>query len=229
MSDSPPRIGAVIVAAGSGVRFGQAGKVFADLDGRPVLAWSLECFARHPRIGPVVVVLGAHTLDMGNRMILDFGLLQTRTCLGGATRSDSVRAGLAHLSDMEYVLVHDGARPLISDALIDTVIDATVESGAAVPVLPLSDTVHVIGADGRSAGVVDRTPLRAAQTPQGARVALLNDAFDTASSASDEGSLLLAAGVSVVLVDGDPTNIKITWPGDLEIAQALIAARKRQC
>jgi 2-C-methyl-D-erythritol 4-phosphate cytidylyltransferase len=114
----------------------------------------------------------------------------------------------------------------VTDRLIDAVIDATIEHGAAVPVLPMSDTLHIADPAGFSTGTVDRTPLRAAQTPQGARTALLERAYDNASASTDEGSLLLAAGVPVALVDGEPSNIKITWPGDIALAEALLATRR---
>jgi 2-C-methyl-D-erythritol 4-phosphate cytidylyltransferase len=228
MTDAAPRIGAIIVAAGSGVRFGASDKVFANLAGRPVLAWSLDRFAGHPRIARVVVVLGDHTQEAGARIIADRAATNVSTCLGGATRSASVRAGLAQVTDCDIVLIHDAARPLVTDRLIDAVIDTTIEHGAAVPVLQVSDTLHIVDQAGFSTGVVDRTLLRAAQTPQGSRTALLERAFGGATASTDEGGMLLAAGIPVALVDGETTNIKITWADDIALAEALLAARRER-
>lgn len=228
-TDSPSttpngRVGAIVVAAGSGTRFGDREKVFLDLAGRPLLRWSVERLARHPAIGRVVVVLGDHTIERGRAILDEAGLHNVVTCLGGATRSESTRAGLACLPEAAIVLVHDAARPLVDDALIDRVIAAARATGAAIPVVPVADTLHRTTPQGNSGGVVDRESLAAAQTPQAARRDWLATALDGAGRPTDEGGMLQEAGYPVALVTGDPRNLKITWPIDLTVARAIVAA-----
>lgn len=222
-SQSASRIAAVVVAAGSGKRFGDREKVFLDLAGRPLLLWSVECFKRHPAIHRVVVVLGEHTIEQGRAMLDAAGNREVVTCLGGAERSDSMRAGLMCVPDADIVLVHDAARPLLSSTLVSRVVTAARTHGAAIPVLPVSDTLHRRGLSDESAGVVDRSELAAAQTPQGARRDWLLAALTAEGKPTDEGGMLQAAGYPVALVEGDPQNIKITWPFDLAIARAIVA------
>ncbi|HLJ56083.1 MAG TPA: 2-C-methyl-D-erythritol 2,4-cyclodiphosphate synthase [Chthonomonadaceae bacterium] len=156
---------------------------------------------------------------------------------GGETRSDSVLRGLRALAaDVDIVLVHDAARPLVTHALIDRIVEAAARTGGAVPGLPLSDTVKRAGADGIVRETVPRSAtiggeaiavLTSVQTPQGARRSALDDAyarFDfAASEPTDEASLLEAAGTPVEIVPGDPTNIKITRQEDLALAERLLA------
>ena len=222
-----PGIGVVIVAAGSGVRFGDAGKALAPLAGRPVLAWSLSLFASLPIVSEIVVVAGPHTQAGCLMLIGAVSHPHVSVVSGGATRADSVRSGLAALGPgCTHVAVHDAARPLVTAALVRRVVDAALEGGAAVPVVPVGDTLHVISSDGAIASTPDRGPLRAAQTPQVARRDWLEQAYRVADGTTDEGGLLHAAGYPVALVDGDPANLKITWPEDLLLAEALLAARE---
>ncbi len=147
---------------------------------------------------------------------------------GGATRQQSVMRGIDALpDDVDMVLVHDAARPLVTSALVRAVLDAALSDGAAAAVLPVADTLHrVEDADGtaRLAPGVDRAALVRAQTPQAARRALLFDALQQ-SEGTDEVSALLAAGVSVTAVTGESTNLKVTTEDDLRIAEALVRAR----
>lgn len=152
-----------------------------------------------------------------------------RVVAGGESRSRSVRAALAVLPDeVDVVLVHDAARPLVSPALVRAVADAAWRDGAAAPALPLSDSVHRC-VDGVLTEALPRASLRTVQTPQAARFGLLRDAFAAARAAgrtaTDEVGLLVAAGVPVTAVPGDPGNLKITTPEDLERARARLAAR----
>lgn len=222
-----PALGVVIVAAGSGVRFGDTGKALAPLAGRPVLAWSLSVFATLPLVSEIVVVAGSHTRSGCETLLDETRDPRVSVVCGGATRADSVRAGLTALtSACTHVAVHDAARPLVTAALVQRVVDAAVASGAAVPVVPVGDTLHVISSDATILSTPDRGGLRAAQTPQVARRDWLERAYRVADGATDEGGLLHAAGYPVRLVDGDPVNLKITWPADLVLAEALLAARE---
>jgi 2-C-methyl-D-erythritol 4-phosphate cytidylyltransferase len=203
---------AIVVAAGSGSRFG-APKQFEPLGGRRVLDWSLEA-ARTVANG-IVVVLPASVVAAGEPEA-------DAVAGGGGTRSASVRAGLAHVpGDAEVVVVHDGARPLAGSDLFAAVV-AAVRAGAdaAVPGVPLADTLRW-----RTGGVVDRDGLVAVQTPQAFRPAALRAAHEGDPEATDDASLVEAAGGKVVVVDGSPLNLKITNPFDLIVAEALLRAR----
>lgn len=224
-----PSLGVVIVAAGSGVRFGDTDKALVSLAGKPLLAWSLSLFAALPQTRELVIVAGAHTLERCQALLEASCRTHASVVPGGATRADSVRTGLAALSAaVSHVAVHDAARPLVSAPLVQRVIDAAVATGAAVPVVPVSDTLHGISPDGMLAWTPERDNLRAAQTPQIARRDWLEAACRAASRTTDEGGLLHAAGYPVALVAGDPDNLKITWPQDLALAEALLAAREAE-
>jgi 2-C-methyl-D-erythritol 4-phosphate cytidylyltransferase len=174
-----------------------------------MLDWSLST-ARLLTDGVVVVV----PLDVAD----DPEALADRVVAGGASRSASVREGLAALpADVERVLVHDAARPVPVLAVWERVLAALDEGAdAVVPVVAVTDTLRE-----RGAGTVDRTRFVAVQTPQGFRVEVLRRAHDRTTDATDDASLVEAAGGRVVEVDGDPTNIKVTGPLDLKLAEAL--------
>ncbi|HEX3394335.1 MAG TPA: 2-C-methyl-D-erythritol 4-phosphate cytidylyltransferase [Acidimicrobiales bacterium] len=202
-----PGVWAIVVAGGGGRRFGRA-KQYEDLAGRRVLDWSLAV-ARATCEG-VVAVLPADRLEPGARA-------------GGATRSASVRAGLAAVpTAARIVVVHDAARPLAGAQLFERVV-AAVDAGAdaAVPGLALADTVKRV--DGhRVTATLDRDDLVAVQTPQAFRADVLRTAHATEPDATDDAGLVEALGGTVVVVDGDRRNFKITSSDDLVVARALV-------
>lgn len=201
----------IVVAGGAGTRFGQP-KQFLDLDGRRVIDAALDV-ARASCDGTVLVV-PAGSVDSESRA--QGG--NTVVVAGGATRSESVRAGIEAVpGGASVVLVHDGARPLASTALYKRVIDA-VNGGAVcvVPVVPIVDSLR-----STEGGVVDRDSIRAVQTPQGFRRDVLLQAHSTTAEATDDASLVEAMGYEVVMVDGESSNRKITEPVDLVVARAL--------
>lgn len=219
-------VAAVIVAAGSGTRFGKPDKVFLSLGGRPVLSWSIELFRAHPDVSEIIVVLGEHSYARGCQLLKACDDRRLTPQLGGVTRTDSVRAGVQALrGDAHLVAVHDAARPLATPALLERVLQAARGGGAAVPSLPVSDTIQAVAPDGVLLDVLDRERLRALQTPQVMRRDWLLAALAHSSAATDEGSLLHLAGYPVQHVDGAPDNIKLTWSSDLSLAEALLAAR----
>lgn len=205
----------VVVAAGTGQRFGGA-KQFAPLAGRSVLDHAVAT-ARSVTDGVVVVVPeGAETPP---------GVVAVT---GGPSRSASVRNGLAAVpDDVAVVLVHDGARPLASADLFRRVIDAvTAGADGAIPALPVTDTVKRVDGQ-RVVGTVDRTDLVAVQTPQGFAAARLRAAYaDGGAEATDDAALVEAAGGTVVWVAGEAANLKITEPGDLDRAAALLESAR---
>jgi 2-C-methyl-D-erythritol 4-phosphate cytidylyltransferase len=204
---------AVVVAAGTGARFG-ARKQFADLRGRPVLAWSLDTAGRACAGVVLVVPAGTEGTWPADAVVT-----------GGATRSESVRAGLGAVpASAAVIAVHDAARPLAPLELWQSVIDAVVAGAdAAIPAAPVTDTVKEVGPDGHLA-TLDRSRLVAVQTPQAFRAELLRRVHEGGAEATDDAALVEAAGGRVVLLTGPSTNLKITSPGDLIVASALMEA-----
>ena len=214
---------AIVVAAGRGLRFGSA-KQFAALKGRPLLDWTLETFGRHPEVAEIVLVLpdekdGARFAGRHPKI--------AAVVRGGRRRQDSVRRGLARVTagPGDVVLVHDGARPLVSREVISRVIREAARCGAAVPVVPVEDTLKE-AVRGRIVRTVERANLYRVQTPQGFAFAVLDGALRRAArekwTATDDSALAELAGVEVRAVEGDPRNIKVTIPSDLALAEALI-------
>lgn len=214
---------AVVAAAGSGTRFGAA-KQFADLGGRPVLDRSVAVAAAGAE-GVVAVVSAGPDRPPGlrDRLADLVRPAAVRVVTGGESRSESVRRGLEAVpAAAEVVLVHDGARPLASAELCRRVV-AAVRAGAdaAVPTVAVADSLRRRGA------AVDRAEFAAVQTPQGFRAAALRAAHAAGAEATDDATLVEAAGGRVVLVDGEPGNIKITTPADLRMAEALLGEPDR--
>jgi len=206
------RVWTVVVAAGSGTRFGGP-KQLEDLGGLTVLERSVQT-ALQASDG-VVLVLPAERLDDG------LGAGVDQVVAGGQTRSASVRAGLDAVPDQaEVVLVHDAARPLATVELYEAVV-AAVRAGAdaAFPGAEVHDTVRQ-----RDGGALDRDALVAVQTPQGFLASALRAAHASQGEATDDVALVEAAGGRVVVVPGDDRNLKITRPADLVVARALLAA-----
>jgi len=216
---------AIIVAAGAGTRFGQP-KQFAYLEGKPVLEWTLEAFEAHEEIGAIILVLPDESDRKHYQM--RYGKI-TEVVRGGEKRQDSVWQGFRLLdpASAELVLVHDGARPLVDGALISRVIAEARASGAAVPVLPLDDTLKEVH-EGRVVGTADRARVVRVQTPQGFQYPVLKRALDAARHdrfyGTDEATLVERIGLPVRAVRGDERNIKITTPLDIKIAEALLHA-----
>ena len=218
-------VSAIIVAAGAGKRFGEM-KQFAYLRAKPVLEWTLERFEAHEAVEAIVLVLPDEK-DMKHYRMRYAKILDI--VRGGERRQDSVWQGfrLLNTAAPEVVLVHDGARPLVSADLISRIIEAARADGAAVPVLAIEDTIKEVR-EKRVAGTVDRTFLARAQTPQGFRYDVLKKAMDTARRdrfyGTDEAALVERVGLPVTAVAGDQRNIKITTPVDISIAEALLDA-----
>ena len=207
-----PRVWAVIVAAGWGERFGGP-KQFAELGGARLVDHAVATAAA--TCDAVVLVVP----DADDWQGAEVDALVT----GGATRAASVRAGLAAVSPgAEVVVVHDAARPLASPALFERVIAAVRDDAdGAVPGLAVTDTLKRVD-DVRVTATVDRMGLVAVQTPQAFRADILREAHASADDATDDAALVEALGGTVVVVPGDPRNLKVTGPADLMIAAALL-------
>ena len=221
----------VVVAAGASTRMAGIDKLRAPIGGCPLLAWTLDALAAVPAVRRIVVVTAAERVGE----VTDAAWLPPRVAgvvAGGARRQDSVAAGVAALGEGapdDVVLVHDGARPLVSAALVERVAAAAAEHGAAIPVVPVAETLKRV-AGGHIAGTVDRTDLAAAQTPQGIRRDVLARAWAEVPPGSpptwtDEAALLEACRIPVHAVLGESTNLKVTLPDDLARVEAALVAR----
>jgi 2-C-methyl-D-erythritol 4-phosphate cytidylyltransferase len=216
--------GAIIVAAGSSTRMGGADKLLAPIGGKPVIAHSIACFAGHKRIEALVVVASETNREAIESCAQEFP--GTRVVLGGQRRRDSVLQGLDALGDCEVVVVHDGARPLVTPGLIDVAIKGAIEAGAALCSVPVSDTTKRGDASGMVRETLPREGLWLAQTPQAFRAELLRRAHAANDlDATDDAMLVEMLGEPVKLVMGSRENVKITAPEDLGLAEALLAAR----
>ncbi len=222
---SPEPVVAIVVAAGSGVRFGgDVPKTLRLLAGRPLVAWSVDALAAGGVTDVVVVV--AEGLSPAYANALAESPVPVRIVVGGATRQESVARGIAALPAGAVVLVHDAARPLVPATVVSAVVEA-VQAGAdaVVPVVPVSDSVRQISGD--TSVVVDRSTLRAVQTPQGFSRAALVASHDAARGAefTDDATVCEAMGYEVVLVPGSREALKVTEPLDLVVAEAIVKER----
>ncbi len=224
---------AVIVAAGTGERFGNAAKVLAPLLGRPVLAWSLDAFAGSSLTTGIIIVVSPHTeADVANLLAAGTWPQVIAVVAGGETRQHSMANGVAAVPEgTEIVLVHDAARPLVLPEDIDACIEAAVEHGGAILAAPVIDTIKRVE-HGRIAETIDRSMLWGAQTPQAFRADRMGIMAELATTAepniTDEASLAERLGFPVQIVVSDSTNLKITHPHDLLIAEAILRAREEK-
>ncbi len=224
---------AIVAAGGSGRRMGSPRpKQFLPLAGRPVLRHTLERLCAPAEIGSLVLVVPPADLATGERLAAGLPVPCT-VVAGGASRQESVRRGCEAVParEADILLVHDGARPLVSAELVARVARAAAAHGAAIAALPARDTLKEVDAAGRILRTVDRSAVWQAQTPQAARRELLDRAFAVAEAAgfagTDEASILEHAGIPVTVVQGDPSNLKITEPADLLAAERLLAPAGR--
>jgi 2-C-methyl-D-erythritol 4-phosphate cytidylyltransferase/2-C-methyl-D-erythritol 2,4-cyclodiphosphate synthase len=229
-----PAVDVVVVAAGSSTRMAGVDKLEAPIGGRPLLAWTLDALASAPTVERIVLVTAAERIDA----------LRTRSWLpaavvavvaGGSRRQESVAAGLAALDrldpsdDDRVVLIHDGARPVVPAGLVERVARAARLHGAAVPVLPIAETVKRVAGD-LVAETLDRADLATSQTPQGFRRGVLRAAharFDPAGAVewTDEAALCESCTIAVHVVPGEPSDLKVTLPADLALAEAHLGVR----
>ncbi len=233
---STGRVAAVIPAAGAGLRMGaDRPKQFLLLDGKPVLAVTLEAFEASPAVSAVVLVVPAEAVSSCRQeLVKGFGLTKVLCVVaGGARRQDSVRLGVeACPPECDLVVVHDGVRPLVPPDLIERTVTGAREHGAAVAALPAKETVKTATEDGWVDRTLDRGSLYLIQTPQafqrgellGAHRRALEEGWE---EMSDDALLLERIGRPVRIVEGAEDNIKVTTPNDLEVARFLLARRRK--
>jgi 2-C-methyl-D-erythritol 4-phosphate cytidylyltransferase/2-C-methyl-D-erythritol 2,4-cyclodiphosphate synthase len=234
-------VSAILAAGGRGYRFGGASpKQLLSIGGRPILERSLSAFLAHPSIDEIIVALPAD-IAADPPDYLRGAAKPLRLVAGGERRQDSVAQAFRQVAEhADVVIVHDAARPFVTADLIDRTIAAAAESGAALAAIQSRDTVKLAGPprgavarpDGLPEGehfvrhTLDRESIFLAQTPQAFRRDVLREALSLDGDATDEASLAERAGHQVRLVEGDPSNIKITTPGDLVIAEAIARGGK---
>jgi 2-C-methyl-D-erythritol 4-phosphate cytidylyltransferase len=211
----------IVPAAGTGSRFGGGlPKQFQSLAGKPLIQHVIERFLLDDQVTRVIVPVAEVLLaNVKNSDRVSF-------VAGGETRQQSVIRGLAEAEDVELIAVHDAARPLFSIEMFHAVVEAARVFGAALPVIPVTDTIHLMNSDSTVAQTLDRTMLAAAQTPQCFRADLLRDILARAEAegidGTDEAGLAARFGHRVRAVPGDPRNLKITVPEDLAIAESYL-------
>ena len=228
----------ILPAAGLGTRMaGPQPKQFLSLNGLPILIHSLRAFAAVKRVTAIYVAVRATEIERVEAQITEYGLAdRVRVVEGGDNRQESVSHALSALAadPDDIVLVHDAVRPLIDAATIDRTIDAVIEFGAAIVGLPAVDTIKQVERTARGALVTSTIPREfvvLAQTPQGFRFGLLQKFFAEATAdgfvGTDEASVVERAGLPVAVVHGSQVNLKITQPGDLELAEFYLRQRSR--
>lgn len=213
------RVIAIIVAAGRGKRLGSSlPKQFLKVRGRTILEMSVEAFEQNKYVDEIFVAANADYCELTEKLCRGCSKLK-KVVVGGAERQDSVRAALGCLRGEDgIVLVHDAARPFVSEAVINAVIEGTADFGAAVPTVPAKDTIRQ--ADGTGSRTLQRETLACVQTPQGFRMSILKCAFEKAQAdgflGTDDASLVERMGINISMVQGEDANRKITTREDLE-------------
>jgi 2-C-methyl-D-erythritol 4-phosphate cytidylyltransferase len=217
-------VGAVIAAAGESRRMDGIDKVFAPLGGKPALSYVLDAFEECESVSQIVVVVSKNNIEKCRQLIAEKKYAKpVEVCAGGKRRQDSVAVGLKRLDKCDWVVIHDGARPLVTRALIEDGLEVAKETGAAVAAVPVTDTIKTAGDD----RIVHQTPPRqnlwAVQTPQVFRVDIISKAYQKAKGeVTDDASLVEKLGYKVKLYMGAYDNIKITTTNDMLIAEALL-------
>lgn len=223
---------AVIVAAGRGNRMNSSiNKVFMLLGGNPILLHSVEKFSKCSQVDNLIVVAAADEVLYVKKMLTQVsGIKPWQVIAGGSERQYSILNALAVISpSTKVVLVHDGARPLVTRQCIDNVIEATFQYKAAVAAVPVKDTIKTVNETGIVTGTLTRNTLWSIQTPQGFDFGLLRQAYEQATVdnylGTDDASLVERLGAIVHIVAGDYENIKVTTPEDLIVAEALLQGK----
>ena len=223
-----PFVSAVIAAGGSSTRMGGENKLLAELDGIPVLARTLMAFQANENVDEIVLVARDDLLVTYANLARAYDIVKTRQVVaGGATRAESVWKGVTACDPKsDIVLVHDGARPLVPQSVIDRVIEGVQSSTCAAAAVPVTDTIRRFDKDKGFYQLVPREELRAMQTPQGADrkllAAALQHCVENKLEVTDDVAALTELGANPALVDGSYRNIKITTKEDLAIAASLL-------
>ena len=230
----PGKVTAIVLSAGVGRRMHSAvPKQYLDLRGKPVIAWSIDAFEKCADVDDIILVAGKQEIDLCRCEIVEkYGFHKVKKIVpGGKERGDSVLCGLrAAEADTEYVLIHDGARPLVDQKTIARAIDGAKRYGAAVVGIPAKDTIKVVDQEGIVISTPDRSTLRIVQTPQAFKYPLILHAYEKVEQdgikVTDDAMAAEYAGhVKVQIVEGSPRNLKITTAEDIITAARLLEER----
>jgi len=218
------RVGAIIVAAGASRRMGGMDKIFADLAGKPLLTYSAEAFQKCDSVDQIVIVLNKQRLDEGLKLVRKYDWFKVSdVCGGGERRQDSVQEGINRLVDCKWVVIHDGARPCLSQSLIETGLAEARSSGAAIPALPIVDTIKAVLSDHIVEDTLPRERLYTVQTPQVFRFDIISEAYSKIlDDVTDDSCMVERLGYKVKVYPGSVANIKVTTPDDLILAEAIL-------
>ncbi len=223
---APSLAGAIVVAAGASTRMDGVDKTFASLGGVPLIARTVAAFEACVDIGAIVLVVAERNLAAAAETARAHGWTKVvAVCPGGPRRQDSVANGLRALPDCEWVVVHDGARPLVEPPLVSRGLEAARDTGCAVAAVPSKDTVKIVGADGSVESTLDPGGVWLAQTPQVFRRELLERAHrEVSEDVTDDASMVERLGLPVRVFMGSASNLKVTTPEDLLVAEALLGS-----
>ena len=222
-------VAAIIVAAGQSRRMGGVDKLFKSVLGKPLLRYSLEVFNASPLVDEIVLVMSEENLGRAEKLVHAAKWEKVHTVrVGGERRRDSVARGLTALpSETKWVLVHDGARPCVTPELIARGLEAVLESGASIPVMPVADTIKVVDKTGQVVRTPERSELWTVQTPQVFSRELLQRAHKAnTEDATDDAAMVERLGHPVRVFEGAHSNIKVTTPEDLLLAEVLLSAER---
>lgn len=221
------RVGAIVPAAGRSERMAGIDKLFLPLEDRPLLAWCVDTLEGSPLVERVVVAVSRRRLTDVEQLARERGWAKSSFVPGGERRQDSVARALEALDGVDWVLVHDGDRPFLDEALIVDGLRAAQATGVAVAAVPVTDTIKLMDADGMVLSTPERDALRAVQTPQVLRADIMRDAYSRMQqTVTDDSMLAERLGYAVRLYPGSSENLKVTTPDDLIVAQAI--ARRRR-
>lgn len=217
------KVGAVVAAAGASQRMGGQDKLFALLGDKTVLVRVVDTFEKCQAVDQIVVVLNQQNLEQGKELAGEQKWSKVTDIIpGGERRQDSVIAGLSRLKECHWVVIHDGARPLVTEELIEQGLETAQETGAAVAAVPVTDTIKIAGPDHIVQGTPPRNSLWAVQTPQVFRFDIINEAYRVLKyEVTDDARAVEQMGKKVKLYMGSYENIKITNPDDLAFAEVL--------
>ncbi|MBI2836287.1 MAG: 2-C-methyl-D-erythritol 4-phosphate cytidylyltransferase [Chloroflexi bacterium] len=218
------KVGAVIAAAGESRRMEGIDKLFAPMGGQPLLARVIDVFERCEQVDQIVVVLSEANLEQGKQMVAERKWTKvTDVCSGGERRQDSVKNGLARLKGCHWVIIHDGARPLVTGDLVKRGLEAAAETDVAIAAVPVTDTIKLVGKDNFVVKTLERQSLWAVQTPQVFRFAIISEAYHHArNDVTDDATLVEQMGSRVKVYMSSYDNIKVTTPADLALANVLL-------
>jgi 2-C-methyl-D-erythritol 4-phosphate cytidylyltransferase len=223
------KVGAVIVAAGESRRMGGIDKMWAELAGKPVIAHTINVFQSCDFVDQIVTVFHRTKLEDGQKLIAQTcSGKPVQTCPGGERRQDSVASGLSQFHACDWIIIHDGARPLVTVETIEKGLKAAAETGAAIAAMPVKDTIKNVSEGMFVSQTLSRKELWGVQTPQVFRYDIITEAYRRIhDDVTDDAMMVERMGIAVKVFQGSYDNIKITTPEDVAIAECLLSYRSR--